>query len=171
MGVYSERVLPRLVDAACGSRQAAVLRRRVCAELTGAVVEIGFGSGRNVPFYPPAVTRVDAVEPSDTGWRLAGGRVRASSVPVLRSGLDGQALPYADAIFDAAVSTWTLCTIPDPYTALREVRRVLRPGAPCGSWSTASRPTRRCGAGSGGSNRSSAGWPAAAGSPARSRTC
>lgn len=128
MGVYSERVLPRLVDAACGSRQAAVLRRRVCAELTGAVVEIGFGSGRNVPFYPPAVTRVDAVEPSDTGWRLAGGRVRASSVPVLRSGLDGQALPYADAIFDAAVSTWTLCTIPDPYTALREVRRVLRPG-------------------------------------------
>lgn len=128
MGVYTERVLPRLVDAACGTRQAAVLRRRVCAQLTGSVVEIGFGSGRNVPYYPPALTRVDAVEPSDTGWRLAGGRVRASSVPVLRSGQDGHALPYADATFDAAVSTWTLCTIPDPATALREVRRVLRPG-------------------------------------------
>ncbi|SEG48175.1 Methyltransferase domain-containing protein [Actinacidiphila yanglinensis] len=128
MGIYTDRVLPRLIDAACGSRQAAVLRRRVCAELAGTVVEIGFGSGLNVPFYPPGVTRVDAVEPSDSGWRLARSRLSVSAVPVLRSGLDGQALPFADATFDAAVSTWTLCTIPDPDAALREVRRVLRPG-------------------------------------------
>lgn len=128
MGIYTDRVLPRLIDAACGSRQAAVLRRRVCAELAGTVVEIGFGSGLNVPFYPPGVRRVDAVEPSDSGWRLARARLSVSPVPVLRSGLDGQALPFADATFDAAVSTWTLCTIPDPDAALREVRRVLRPG-------------------------------------------
>jgi ubiquinone/menaquinone biosynthesis C-methylase UbiE len=128
MGVYTDRVVPRLIDVACGSRQAARLRRRVCAGLAGTVVEIGFGSGLNVPFYPAAVTRVDAVEPSGTAWRLARKRLAASDVPVLRSGLDGQALPFSDATFDAAVSTWTLCTIPDPDAALREVRRVLRPG-------------------------------------------
>jgi ubiquinone/menaquinone biosynthesis C-methylase UbiE len=92
------------------------------------VVEIGFGSGLNVPFYPEAVTRVAAVEPSDTGWKLAARRLQASTVPVQRSGLDGQSLPFADDSFDAALSTWTLCTIPDVSAALAEVRRVLRPG-------------------------------------------
>jgi SAM-dependent methyltransferase len=82
-----------------------------------------------VPFYPAAVTRVDAVEPTDLGWRLAAGRIAAARVPVRRSGLDGQSLPFADQSHDAALSTWTLCTIPDAGAALREVRRVLRPGA------------------------------------------
>jgi ubiquinone/menaquinone biosynthesis C-methylase UbiE len=104
------------------------LRRRVCAGLTGEVVEIGFGSGLNVPFYPATVTRVAAVEPADVGWNLAAKRVSAASVPVQRSGLDGQSLPFADNSHDSALSTWTLCTIPDVGTALREVRRVLKPG-------------------------------------------
>jgi ubiquinone/menaquinone biosynthesis C-methylase UbiE len=104
------------------------LRRRVCEGLTGDVVEIGFGSGLNVPFYPAAVTRIAAVEPSDLGWQLAARRVRAASVPVQRSGLDGQSLPFQDDSYDAALSTWTLCTIPDAATALHEVRRVLKPG-------------------------------------------
>jgi ubiquinone/menaquinone biosynthesis C-methylase UbiE len=81
-----------------------------------------------VPFYPAAVTQVDAVEPSDAGLKLAGKRLEATSVPVRRSGLDGQSLPFADASLDAALSTWTLCTIPDAAAALREVRRVLKPG-------------------------------------------
>ena len=128
MGVYSDRVLPRILNASCGSRKLDPLRRRVCAGLAGEVVEIGFGSGLNIPFYPAGVVRVAAVEPSDTGWRLAGARCRATEVPVVRSGLDGQSLPFADDSFDAALSTWTLCTIPDVAAALGELRRVLRPG-------------------------------------------
>jgi SAM-dependent methyltransferase len=128
MGFYGTAVLPRLVDATCGSRALDPLRRRVCAGLAGDVVEIGFGSGLNAPFYPAAVTRVAAVEPSDLAWRLASERLRAAAVPVRRAGLDGQSLPFADGSYDAAVSTCTLCSIPDVATALAELRRVLKPG-------------------------------------------
>ncbi len=128
MGIYGEHILPRIVNAACGMKNAEPLRRRVCAGLEGEVVEIGFGSGLNVPFYPDRVDRVAAVEPADVGWKLAGKRLRASSVPVQRAGLDGQSLPFEDDSYDTALSTWTLCTIPDVATALREVRRVLKPG-------------------------------------------
>ena len=100
----------------------------MCTGLVGDVVEIGFGSGLNVPFYPAGVTRVAVIEPSDLGWKLAGKRVAASPVLVQRSGLDGQAFEFADDSFDCALSTWTMCTIPDLETALGEVRRVLRPG-------------------------------------------
>jgi ubiquinone/menaquinone biosynthesis C-methylase UbiE len=128
MGFYGEQVVPRIINKACGAKSAEPLRRRVCAGLGGEVVELGFGSGHNVPFYPAAVTRVTAVEPSDVGWKLAAERVEAATVPVQRAGLDGQSLPFADDSFDAALSTWTLCTIPDVGAALQEVRRVLKPG-------------------------------------------
>ena len=128
MGLYGDHVLPRVVNVACGLKAAGPLRERVCEGLEGEVVEIGFGSGLNVPFYPAAVTKVSAVEPADVGWKLAAKRLRASSVSVERSGLDGQALPFADDSFDTALSTWTMCTIPDVATALAEVRRVLKPG-------------------------------------------
>jgi ubiquinone/menaquinone biosynthesis C-methylase UbiE len=128
MGLYGEQVLPRIINVACGLKGAAPLRRRVCEGLEGDVVELGFGSGLNVPFYPAAVKRVAAVEPADVGWKLAEKRLRATSVPVERSGLDGQSLPFADNSYDAALSTWTLCTIPDVAAALSEVRRVLKPG-------------------------------------------
>ena len=128
MGLYGEHVLPRIIDVACGLKAAEPLRRRVCDGLEGEVVELGFGSGLNVPFYPPTVTRVAAVEPADVGWKLAARRVSATTVPVQRAGLDGQSLPFADDSFDAALSTWTMCTIPDVAAALAEVRRVLRPG-------------------------------------------
>ena len=128
MGLYEKQVLPRILNVACGTKTVEPLRRRVCEGLAGNVVEIGFGSGLNLPFYPAAVTQVAAVEPADLGWKLAGHRLEASSVPVQRSGLDGQSLPLADDSYDAALSTWTLCTIPDAAAALREVRRVLKPG-------------------------------------------
>jgi SAM-dependent methyltransferase len=128
MGFYERRVLPRIVNTACGTKTVEPLRRRVCEGLAGGVVEIGFGSGLNIPFYPAAVTWVAAVEPSDLGWQLAGQRLKAASVPVQRSGLDGQSLPFEDDSYDAALSTWTLCTIPDAAAALRELRRVLKPG-------------------------------------------
>ena len=128
MGLYGEQILPRMINAACGLKAVEPLRRRVCDGLEGDVVEIGFGSGLNVPFYPAAVTGVAAVEPADVAWKLADKRLSATSVPVQRSGLDGQALPFADKSYDAALSTWTLCTIPDVAAALAETRRVLKPG-------------------------------------------
>jgi ubiquinone/menaquinone biosynthesis C-methylase UbiE len=128
MGLYREQVLPRIVNAACGLKAVDPLRSRVCEGLEGDVVELGFGSGLNVPFYPATVTRVSAVEPADVGWKLADKRLRGTSVPVERAGLDGQSLPLADNSYDAALSTWTLCTIPDVAAALAEVRRVLKPG-------------------------------------------
>jgi SAM-dependent methyltransferase len=128
MGFYADRVLPRIVNRTCGMADMEPHRQRACAGLTGQVIEVGFGSGLNVPHYPDTVTQVTAVEPADLGWKLAQARVAASSVPVERAGLDGQSLPFADDSFDSALSTWTMCTIPDVAQALRELRRVLRPG-------------------------------------------
>jgi ubiquinone/menaquinone biosynthesis C-methylase UbiE len=128
MGTYARQVVPRLVNVACGTKFAEPLRRRVCQGLHGQVVELGFGSGLNVPFYPSGVREVAAVEPSDVAWKLAAKRLAATSVPVRRAGLDGQSLPMADDSCDTALSTWTMCTIPDLPAALAELRRVLKPG-------------------------------------------
>jgi ubiquinone/menaquinone biosynthesis C-methylase UbiE len=127
MGFYGEHILPRIVNAACGRKTVDPLRRRVCQGLGGDVVEIGFGSGLNLPFYPSEIARVAAVEPADLGWKLAEKRLMATSIQVQRASLDGQSLPFPDDAFDAALSTWTLCTIPDVAAALRELRRVLKP--------------------------------------------
>lgn len=128
MGVWGSQVVPRIANKTLDTKDVNEARARVCSGLSGEVLEIGFGSGLNVPHYPAAVTRVAAVEPSDVGWRLGEERLARAGVAVTRSGLDGQSLPFADASFDTALSTFTLCTIPDAGAALREVRRVLRPG-------------------------------------------
>ena len=128
MGIYGDHVLPRLINVGCNTKASREQRARVCEGLSGEVVEIGFGSGLNVPYYPGEVRRVAAVEPADIGWKLAQQRIAATATPIERSGLDGQRLPFADDSFDAALSTWTMCTIPDIDAALRELRRVLRPG-------------------------------------------
>lgn len=128
MGVWGQQVVPRLTRVALGTPRHHEVRARVCAGLTGEVVEVGFGSGLNARHYPPAVTRVTAVEPSGVAWRLSAAERDRTEVPVERAGLDGQRLPFPDASFASALSTWTLCTIPDPVAALCELRRVLRPG-------------------------------------------
>ncbi|QIG43204.1 methyltransferase domain-containing protein [Nocardioides anomalus] len=128
MGWWSERVLPHCVDRSLSTRPVMRLREQVCAGLSGRLLEVGFGSGLNVGAYPDAVTAVDAVEPSERAWALSAGRRAGSPVPVERTGLDGQRLEAPDATYDAALATFTLCTLPDPATALGEVRRVLRPG-------------------------------------------
>ncbi|MFP5255929.1 MAG: class I SAM-dependent methyltransferase [Acidimicrobiia bacterium] len=128
MGIYGEHVLPRVIDKVCGMKSMRPLRERTCEGLHGRVLELGFGSGHNVAHYPAAVTGVAAVEPIDTAWRLAQRRVGSSAVPVERVGLDGQSLPLPDDSCDTALSTFTLCTIPDAVAALAEVRRVLKPG-------------------------------------------
>jgi SAM-dependent methyltransferase len=128
VGWYGDRVLPRVVERTLGERTTGALRDRVCAGLAGEVIELGFGSGLNIPHYPPAVTAVAAVEPSDTAWRRAAPRVAATTVPVRRSDVDGQRLSAADGAFDGGLTTWTLCTIPNAAAALAELHRVLRPG-------------------------------------------
>jgi SAM-dependent methyltransferase len=127
MGVWSDHVVPRVTDAALRSHELGELRREACAPLTGRVLELGFGSGLNVRWYPPGVTSVSAVEPSDLAWRLSESRRARTSVPVERHGLDGQRLDEPDASYDGVLTTFTLCTIPDPALALAESRRVLRP--------------------------------------------
>lgn len=126
MGWYEDRVLPRLVDVALG-KWTDPTRARVSAGLAGEVLEVGFGSGRNVPHYPPEVVSVRAVDPARRGRVIAAARLAASAVPVEFVGLDGQALPLPDESVDHVLVTWTLCTIPDVDQALREMRRVLRP--------------------------------------------
>ena len=128
MPFYKEQVVPRLVALTCGASALAGLRARTVSGLSGEVVEIGFGSGFNVPHYPAEVERLLAVEPSTTAWRMATRRIQASPVPVEQVGLDGQDLPLGDASCDGAICTFALCTIPDPEAALAEVHRVLRPG-------------------------------------------
>jgi SAM-dependent methyltransferase len=124
---WEEQVLPRAVDVVLADATAGRWRATVCAGLTGEVLEIGFGTGRNLPYYPDAVTRVLAVEPSDLAWQRAQGRVAAFGGTVERVGVDGARLPVDDAAVDAVVSTWTMCTVPDLEGAVAEVRRVLRP--------------------------------------------
>jgi ubiquinone/menaquinone biosynthesis C-methylase UbiE len=128
MGIYGEHVLPRIVDKVLSGEEIRRTRERVCSELHGDVVEIGFGSGHNAPFYSRKVTGVWAVEPSQLARRMAEKRVSKALVPVTYSGLDGQSLELPDDRFDTALSTWTLCTIPDAVAALREIGRVLKPG-------------------------------------------
>jgi ubiquinone/menaquinone biosynthesis C-methylase UbiE len=129
MGFYDDRILPHVINVVMNTKQTRTIRARVCAGLSGDVVEIGFGTGHNLPYLPPDVTRLHAVEPSGVGVRLARSRIDAAQVPVEVVGLDGQRLPLPDDSADAALCTWTLCSIPDATAAVREVRRVLRPGA------------------------------------------
>jgi len=128
VGFYSCQIVPRLVDKIMASKEFEPIRARVAAGLDGEVVEIGFGSGLNLPHYPPAVRRVQAVDPAMLGRRLAAGRLAAAPVPVEFVGLDGQRLPLETGSVDHVLVTWTLCSIPRPDLALAEIRRVLRPG-------------------------------------------
>ena len=128
MPFYREQVVPRLVALTCGSSALSGLRAQTVAGLSGRIVEIGFGSGFNVPHYPDGVDHVLAVEPSATAYRMAGKRIRATSIPIEQVGLDGRTLPIEDASCDGALCTFTLCTIPEPEVALAELRRVVKPG-------------------------------------------
>ena len=128
MPFWTDQVVPRVTDKLLGSGEVMKLRRRAVDGLSGEVVEIGFGSGLNVPLYPSEVSTVYAVEPSMVARDIARGRVETSPARVEFVGLDGAKIPMDDESVDAALSTFTLCTIPDVVSALDEVHRVLRPG-------------------------------------------
>ncbi len=129
MGFYREQVLPRAVDVLLSGRPIEEVRARVAGGLDGQVLEVGFGSGRNVPHYPADVREVHALDPAAVGRRLAADRLSASPVRVrfVELGADGS-YPLETASVDHVLVTWTLCTIPDVEGALSEMRRVLRPG-------------------------------------------
>lgn len=128
MGFYADRIFPRVMNRVMDTKATRQTRSRVCAALSGDVVEIGFGTGLNVPHLPPTVVVLRAVDPLERGKSLASERIASSPIPVEFVGLDGRNLPLDDESVDAALATWTLCSIADPLAAVREIRRVLRPG-------------------------------------------
>jgi ubiquinone/menaquinone biosynthesis C-methylase UbiE len=128
MGWYATTVFPRMMEWALGSETCSRERRRVLADAQGEVLEIGFGTGLNLPHYPATgVTSLTIVDPAELLPDRVRERIAAASFPVTHARLDAERLPFDDARFDTVVSTWTLCSIPDPVAALREIRRVLRP--------------------------------------------
>ena len=128
MGIYDRHILPRLLDLAMRNHRLARYRQRAIAAARGFVLEIGVGSGLNLALYGPAVERVCAIDPAPELLRLAGVRIGDARVPVSLVRASGEHLPFADAIFDTVVTTWTLCSIADPVAALIEARRVLKLG-------------------------------------------
>ena len=128
MGFYRDRVYPRVMNMACNTSETRRTRDDVCASLGGVVLEVGFGTGLNLPHLPGSVSRVLAVDPLQRGRQLAADRLAAAPAIVDFVGSDGQSLELDDDVADAALCTWTLCSIPDPVAAVREIGRVLRDG-------------------------------------------
>lgn len=126
MGLYERHVFPRIMDFLCGMMSE--MRGPALSRAHGDVLEIGFGTGRNLPHYPPAVASLTALDPMRALDKKVEARVRAAAFPVARVALpaDGK-LPFESGRFDCAVSTWTLCSVGDVPAALQELRRVLKP--------------------------------------------
>jgi ubiquinone/menaquinone biosynthesis C-methylase UbiE len=126
---YERRVLPYLVDIACGVKPIRKQREKVIPRAQGRVLEIGIGTGLNLPFYDKTRVRsIVGVDPALELHRLALRRSREAAIEIELIGLSAEKLPVPDASFETVVCTYTLCTIPDPIAALGEMRRVLAPG-------------------------------------------
>lgn len=129
MGVYAKYALPRIIDWSCGVNAVRRQRAKVVPLARGRVLEIGFGSGLNLPFYEAGrVERVWALEPADEIWQLATDRVENSPLSIERLAASAEAIPLDADCADTALVTYALCTVADVSKALAEVRRVLRPG-------------------------------------------
>jgi ubiquinone/menaquinone biosynthesis C-methylase UbiE len=127
MAWYRDHLFPLLLDWAMRRPSLQDERRHAVADAQGSVLEIGFGTGLNLPYYPTAVSSVTAVDPARLLPRRVARRIAAARPPVELLCLSAERLPFNDRQFDCVVSTWTLCTIPEVIMALREVRRVLKP--------------------------------------------
>jgi ubiquinone/menaquinone biosynthesis C-methylase UbiE len=151
-------LFPRFLNKVMDRKQNRPVRERVCAGLKGDVVEVGFGTGLNAPYYPETVTKISAIEPSTVCMHLAEPRIAQTSTPVELAGLTGEKLDLPAEAFDAALATWTLCSIPNLPAALAELRRVLRPGGTLHFVEHGARPMRRWLGGRTGSNRCGSRW-------------
>lgn len=127
VGVYGRRVFPWLVDVLMSPERFSTIRRNLLSEVEGDVLEIGFGTGLNLEHYPPSVRHLAAIDVNPGMTRRAAQRVRSFDREVDLRIVSGESLPFGDCTFDSAVSTWTLCSIPDVGRALEEVWRVLKP--------------------------------------------
>jgi ubiquinone/menaquinone biosynthesis C-methylase UbiE len=127
MGVYGRWILPRLLHFAMGQKDLRAYRAELIPAARGRVLEIGIGSGLNLPFYGHEVAEVIGVDPSPELLRMAETRARSTALPVRLVNRSAEELPLEDASFDTVVMTWTLCSIPNPDAALREMKRVLKP--------------------------------------------
>lgn len=126
---YDRHLLPHLIDFACGLEPVRRQRELIVPQARGRVLEVGIGTGLNMPFYDRTRVRyVIGVDPALQMHRLAAKRVARAGLDVELVGVTAETIPLEDASIDTAVSTYTLCTIPDPLAALREIRRVLAPG-------------------------------------------
>lgn len=128
MGFYQDRILPHLINLAMRQRDLVAYRRRVIPAAEGRVLEIGVGSGLNLPFYAPTAERVIGLDPSPRLLAMARKAVRRISAPIEFIESSAETIPLFNRSVDTVVMTWTLCSIPDPTRALGEVRRVLRLG-------------------------------------------
>ncbi|MBF0565435.1 MAG: class I SAM-dependent methyltransferase [Nitrospirae bacterium] len=126
--LYKEHILPRIIDIVMNNDRHKRLRAESLKGLKGSILEIGFGSGLNLPYYPPDVEKVYALDPSKVAIKLAVKRFWVSHFPVEFIGVSGEEIPMQDNSVDAVVTAWTLCTIPNPDKALKEMKRVLKPG-------------------------------------------
>lgn len=128
MGFYEERILPHLVNLAMRNRHLLPYRERVISAAEGRVLEVGIGSGLNLPFYRPPVSEILGLDPSPRLIAMARRRASGASPPVTFIEGSAEAIPMDEASVDTVVTTWTLCSIPEAVGALQEMRRVLRPG-------------------------------------------
>ncbi len=128
MAFYDDQILPRCLAWAMGRKAFGRHRSRCLEGLSGRVLEVGFGSGHNLPHYPDSVTEVLALEPSELARKLAKSRVDAAPMPISFVGLDGAQIPVDADSVDGIACSWTLCTIPRVDQALDEMARILKPG-------------------------------------------
>jgi ubiquinone/menaquinone biosynthesis C-methylase UbiE len=128
LGLYHHCVFPFLLDRAMSTRVLRAPRRRTLARAAGRVLEIGFGTGMNLGYYPPTVSRIAAIDPDVDLDRYSQPRIAASRIAVDFHHLDAEHLPFEAGSFDTVTCTLTLCSIPDVVHALTEIRRVLVPG-------------------------------------------
>ncbi|HEX2255096.1 MAG TPA: class I SAM-dependent methyltransferase [Afifellaceae bacterium] len=127
MGLYSEHVLPWLTHLSMRNRLLGPYRQRLVPQARGRVLEVGVGSGLNLPLYGPAVELVVGLDPSAGLLRRAAAMAAEARPAVALVRASAEAIPLTDASVDTVVMAWTLCSIPDARSALAEIRRVLRP--------------------------------------------
>ncbi|MGK7902990.1 MAG: class I SAM-dependent methyltransferase [Hormoscilla sp.] len=128
MGFYSQVIFPRVLDWVMSDSVLTQYRQQVLSEVSGEVLEIGFGTGLNLPYYPETLQKLTAIDPNSGMNALARKRIESSRIIVANRVLNGENLPMDDNSFDSVVSTWTLCSIAKVELALQEIHRVLKPG-------------------------------------------
>jgi len=129
MGLYTRLILPKIVDFTCNLKPNMRQRAKVVPFALGSVLEVGFGSGLNLPFYDKTkVQHVWALDPSREMWALAEKRVRGSDIAIEFLNATAEEIPLPNRSVDTVLVTFTLCTLPDVQRALREMARVLKPG-------------------------------------------